>query len=155
MLPRADGARVADIDGLFFNQRADGVRHDAVCRIIAAADDVAGADGDDRAELRVRREKRAIPRLRHQFGRALAHRINIMAAERVVFAIGKFPLAIVIALVARDDDGDAVQFQFANGFEDVRRADARWSRTFPVVRRRNGERWVARRDEKRLAAGFF
>ena len=47
-----------------------------------------------------------------------------MAAERIVLAITKFPLAIFIALVACDDDHHAVQPGRSNRFEHMGRADA-------------------------------
>ena len=47
VLPRPDGVRVADDDGLAGRQRAHAVGDDAVGRPVAAADDVAGAAGGD------------------------------------------------------------------------------------------------------------
>src|ERR1017187_8180446 len=79
MLPRTHCRRIADQNRLFFAERADAVRHDAILRVIAAADDIAGADGHYRAKFRVRNEKSLVPRLRDEFGCGLAHGIYIVA----------------------------------------------------------------------------
>ena len=63
------------------------------------------------------------PRCRDEFRRRLAHRIDIVAAERVVFAVGEFPFPILVALVAGDDDDRTAQFGPPYGFQQIGRAD--------------------------------
>ncbi len=118
------GARVSDVDRLLFHQRADRIRQNTVHGIIATADDVAAraVTTGPSFGLGAKNDRN------HDWATSsvapLAHGINIVASECIVFAIRKFPFAIVVTLVAGDDDGDAVQFQFTDGFEDMSRAGA-------------------------------
>jgi hypothetical protein len=107
VLPGADPVRVAHRDGLPRRERGDGVRDDPVPGPVAAADDVAGPGrGHHHAVLGdpPRREEGATPGGRHQLGRPLRHRVDIMAAHGLVLAVAVGPLVVLVALVAGDDD---------------------------------------------------
>ena len=45
-----------------------------------------------------------------------------MSPEGIIFAIGKFPFLIFVALIAGDNNEDAVQLGATNGIQQVGRA---------------------------------
>ena len=95
-----------------------------------------------RAELRVRNEEGPVPGRRDQFRCRLAHRVNVVPAQRVVFPVGIIPLPILVALVAGDDDDGAIQLRPPHGLQQMRGADH--------VSLERGERFGIRAPHQRL-----
>ena len=101
---RAGSRRVADArPAAPRGEGADAVGHQPVGRPVAAADDVAGARRGDR-DARLAPGTSARQRAGDQLGAGLARAVGVVAAQRVVFAVGPRPLAVLVALVGGDDD---------------------------------------------------
>src|SRR5205823_6669349 len=59
----------------------------------------------------------------HQLRRALAHRVHIVPAERIVLTVGVRRLAIFVTFIASYDDGRTGPLLQPQSFEDVRGAE--------------------------------
>src|SRR4051794_37739485 len=121
MLPRADGAWIAQLGGAAGAEGVDGVGDQPVGGIIAAADDVPGARGRD-SDGPIREEAVA-EALGDQLGAGLAVRIGIMAAEAIVFDIARRAPVIRVALVGRHRDDREQALDTPRGLEQVRGSD--------------------------------
>src|SRR5436190_13026866 len=107
MLPGANRVGIADEYRFATNERPDAIGNNSVLGVIASTNNIAGADGCDRTQSRVRQEEGTTPSLRDQFGRRLAHRVNVMPSQGIIFPISKFPFSVFVALVTSDDSEDA------------------------------------------------
>src|ERR1019366_4029714 len=87
---------------------------------IATADDVSGPRRGNADAIHP--VERLVIRRRNKLCARLAARIRIATAERIALAIGPRPLAILVALVARDHDNGARRLAIAQRLEQIDRA---------------------------------
>ena len=122
MLPGTDAMWVADEDGGVVHECFHAVWHQAVGGKVAAADDVAGPDGDDghtvlgiAARWEISVAVGADGELRHRLGSA----VGVGPTQPVPLAVTPDPFLIFIHLVGGDGDEGADSVGGADGFEEV------------------------------------
>src|SRR5204862_1971988 len=120
VLPGADSVRLSYLQRCRRLPGAQRVRYQAVCRPVAAADDVAGA-GACYGDAALRKESLPIA-VNQDLGRGLAGTVGVIASQRIVFTIGAWRHQVPVHLVRRDHHGDARPIGLTERVEDVERA---------------------------------
>lgn len=120
MLPRAGGVGVADDDGLILLECAQDVWHQAVCRPITTADDVARAGGGQGNTFFLK-EGAAIG-AGDQLCAAFAVAVGVVAAHGFVFTVAPGPFFVFVAFVGSDVDHGLDVGGVAHRFEQMHRA---------------------------------
>lgn len=111
VLPGPHGEGIAERERRGCGEGAHGIRHQAVARPVAAADDIARAHRDDADRTGPHGEIAVAVGVDHQLGRGLAGAVGLAAAEAVDLAIAPGPFLVGVDLVGghHDDRGDAVR----------------------------------------------
>ena len=120
MLPRPRRLGHAQARARTGGEGAHDVGHDAILSIIATADDIAAARGDQRDA--VRREVGLRVSAGDDLGGGLGGGVGVLAAKRIVFGERPAGLAIVVDLVGGDDEDALERRAIAQRVEQMREA---------------------------------
>src|SRR5437762_12381378 len=88
---------------MLLHERSDTIRHNAIHRVIAAANDVAGPNRCDMAQARSGYKERLPPGLNREFGRGFTHRVNVVSAELLSLAQRLTSIPVLTTLVRCND----------------------------------------------------